>query len=87
MIFYEIPLLIESKLMKYFDIVIFIKAKRKLRLKRFKANGGEARLFNILNGKQLSDQKKSKFSNHVITNEKNFNILKSNLLGIIKLYA
>ena len=29
-LFYEIPLLIESKLMKYFDIIIFIKAKKKL---------------------------------------------------------
>ena len=28
-LFYEIPLLIESKLMKYFDIIIFIKAKKK----------------------------------------------------------
>ena len=29
-VFCEIPLLIESKLMKYFDIIIFIKAKKKL---------------------------------------------------------
>ena len=27
-LFYEIPLLIESKLMKHFDIIIFIKAKK-----------------------------------------------------------
>ena len=27
MLFYEIPLLIESSLMKYFDIIIFVKAK------------------------------------------------------------
>ena len=27
-LFYEIPLLIESKLMKYFNIIIFIKAKK-----------------------------------------------------------
>ena len=27
-LFYEIPLLIESKLMKYFNVVIFIKAKK-----------------------------------------------------------
>ena len=37
LLFYEIPLLIESKLMKYFNIIIFIKAKRNLRLKRFKS--------------------------------------------------
>jgi len=27
-LFYEIPLLIESKLMKYFNIIIFVKAKK-----------------------------------------------------------
>ena len=86
-IFFEIPLLIESKLMKYFDIIIFIKAKKKVRLKRFKAKGGDKELFIMLNNKQISDQKKSKFSDHVVVNEKNLNILKKNLLGIIKLYA
>ena len=30
LLFYEIPLLIESKLMKYFNLIIFIKAKRSL---------------------------------------------------------
>ena len=34
-LFYEIPLLIESKLMSFFDIIIFIKSKKKLRQKRF----------------------------------------------------
>ena len=77
-LFYEIPLLIENKLMKYFDIIIFIKAKKKLRLKRFQNKGGGRKLFNILNGKQLSDKKKIRFSDHVIVNEKNLNILKKN---------
>ena len=86
-LFYEIPLLIESKLMKYFDIIILIKAKKKIRLKRFKIKGGDVKLFNMLNNKQLPDKKKVKFSNHVVVNEKNLNILKRNLLGIIKLYA
>ena len=36
MLFYEIPLLIESKLTKYFDVIIFIKAQKKnLKLKEF----------------------------------------------------
>ena len=86
-LFYEIPLLIENKLMKYFDVIIFIKAKKQLRLKRFKTKGGNEKLFNILNNKQLSDQKKTKFSDYVVVNEKNLNILKKKLLGIIKLYA
>jgi len=82
--FYEIPLLIENRLMKYFDIIIFIKAKKKIRLKRFKAKGGDEKLFIMLNKKQLSDVKKAKFSDHIVVNEKNLNILKKNLLGIIK---
>ena len=44
-LFYEIPLLIENNLMNYFDIIIFIKAKKKLRLKRFKAKGGDRKAF------------------------------------------
>ena len=31
-LFYEIPLLIESKLMKYFNVIIFIKAKKKIKI-------------------------------------------------------
>ena len=86
-LFYEIPLLIESKLMKYFDVIIFIKAKKKIRLKRFKSKGGDEKLFNILNNRQMSDFEKTKFSDHVVVNEKNLNILKKRLLGIIKLYV
>ena len=85
-LFYEIPLLIESKLMKYFNVIIFIKAKKKLRLKRFKSNGGNKKLFNLLNSKQIIDKKKIKFSDHVVVNEKNLNILKKNLSAIIKKY-
>lgn len=85
-LFYEIPLLIENKLLNYFDVIIFIKAKKKLRLKRFKAKGGSKNLFNILNNKQLPDKKKAKLSDHVVVNEKNFYILKKNLISIMKLY-
>jgi dephospho-CoA kinase len=73
--------------MKYFDIIIFIKANKKTRLKRFMASGGNKNLFNFLNKRQFSDSKKTKFSDHVINNEKNYSILKKNLLGIIKLYV
>ena len=86
-IFYEIPLLIENKLMNYFDTIIFIKAKKKIRLERFKKKGGDKKFFTILNSKQLSDKKKIKYSDHVVVNENNLNILKKNLLSIIKLYV
>ena len=86
-LFYEIPLLIESKLMKYFDVIFFIKAKKSIRLKRFKLKGGEERLFDILNKKQLSDMKKVKYCDHVVVNEKKISILKNKLLDIFALYA
>jgi len=85
-LFYEIPLLIESKLMKNFNLVVFIKAKKQLRLKRFLSKSGDKKLFNLLNNKQMNDIKKIKFCDHVIVNEKNLNILKMNLLAIISKY-
>ena len=85
-LFYEIPLLIESKLMKYFNVVIFIKAKRKLRLRRFLSKNGDKKLFNTLNYKQMKDAKKIKYCDYVVVNEKNLNILKKNLLDIIHKY-
>ena len=85
-IFFEIPLLVESRLMKYFDIIFFIKAKKSLRLKRFKKKGGDRSFFNILNKKQFDDRKKAKHCDHIVVNEKNLNILKKNLLDILKNY-
>ena len=85
-IFFEIPLLVESCLMKNFDIILYIKAKKSLRLKRFKKKGGSKIFFNVLNKKQFSDKKKAKYCDHVIVNEKNLNIFKKNLLGILKKY-
>ena len=86
LIFYEIPLLIESKLMKNFDKIIFVKAKKNIRIKRFKLKGGSKKLFEILNNKQLSDAKKIKFCDYVVVNEKNLKILKKNLMDIFKKY-
>ena len=56
------------------------------RLKRFKAKGGNKKLFEILNKKQLSDKKKINFCDHVVINESNKKILKENLLDIINKY-
>ena len=86
LLFYEIPLLVESKLMKRFNVIVFIKAKKQLRLKRFLSKSGDKKLFNLLNNKQMNDTKKIKFCDHVVVNEKNLNILKMNLLAIISKY-
>ena len=86
LIFLEIPLLIESKLMKNFDVIFFIKSKKSLRLKRFILKGGNKELFHVFNSKQLKDEKKIKYCDHVITNEKSIIVLKKNLLKILKRY-
>ena len=83
-LFFEIPLLIESKLMSNFDLIIFIKANKRVRLKRFLLKGGNKRIFEILNNKQLSDNKKIKFCDHVVINEKNKKLLKKKLSDIIR---
>ena len=83
LLFFEIPLLIESNLIKNFDIILFIKAKKNIRLKRFKSKGGSIKLFKILNNKQFSDAKKMKYCDYVIVNEKNLMILKKKLLDIL----
>ena len=86
LLFFEIPLLVESKLTKYFDVVIFIKSKRSLRLKRYKFKGGSIELFSLLNKQQLKDDIKMKFCDHIVVNNKSLSILKKNLSNIIKLH-
>jgi len=85
-LFFEIPLLIESKLKKHFNVVLFIKSKKNLRLKRYVSRGGNIKLFKLLNDYQLKDSKKAKFCNHIFVNNGSLAVLKKNLLNIIKLY-
>lgn len=83
---FEVPLLVENKLIKYFDKVIFIKSSKKLRLKRFKSKRGDVKLFNILDNKQIKDTKKMKFCDYVVVNNKTISVLKKKLFNIIKNY-
>ncbi len=85
-LFYEIPLLIESRLMNFFNLIIFIKSKKETRLKRFKSKHGNKKLFNFLNNQQMSDKEKIKYCDYIVVNEKNLKILKKNLLRIISKY-
>tara|TARA_B100000963_G_scaffold295384_1_gene266268 strand:+ start:3604 stop:4170 length:567 start_codon:yes stop_codon:yes gene_type:complete len=85
-LFYEIPLLVESKLMNLFNVIIFIKSKKETRFKRFKLKQGDKKLFNFLNSQQMTDKKKIKFCDYTVVNEKNLKILKKELLRIISKY-
>jgi len=57
----EIPLLIESKLNKYFDKIVFVDAKKKIRLKRYLTINSNKNTFEILNKRQISPIKKKGF--------------------------
>ena len=85
-LFLEIPLLIESKLMKYFNVIIFIKSKRNLRLKRFKLKNGKTKMFSLLDDHQIKDVKKMQLCDHIVVNNKSISVLKKSLSNIIKLY-
>ena len=73
--------------MNYFDTIIFIKAKKSIRLKRFLLKGGDRKIFKILTNNQLADNKKIKFCDHVVVNDSNLKFLKKNLLDILRQYV
>lgn len=85
-IFLEIPLLIESKLMKYFDDIYFVNATTSNRLSRYLKRGGSKKVFKILNMRQLNTKLKLKYSDYVINNNSSLTILKKNVKNIIKKY-
>ena len=80
---FEIPLLIESKLMKYFDILIFLSARKNIRLRRFLKTGGNKELFRILDNRQMKPNKKKHFCHHVVQNNKSLKTLKKNINRIL----
>ena len=83
-IFFEIPLLIESKLMKFFDYIILVMAPKKSRLKRYIKNGGEKNMFYLLDKNQMSVKKKIRYCDYLIVNNKTKSVLKKKVNGIIK---
>tara|TARA_B100001057_G_C22622261_1_gene861044 strand:+ start:196 stop:759 length:564 start_codon:yes stop_codon:yes gene_type:complete len=87
-LFFEIPLLVESKLMKYFDIIILVIAPKNKRANRFCKKGGDILLFNILDNHQLKPKEKKKYSNFVIVNNQSIKSLKikvKNVMSKLKL--
>ncbi len=85
-LFLEIPLLIESKLKKYFDKIIFVDAKKKIRLKRYLKRNGKKKTFNLLNNRQLSPANKKKICDYTVNNNFSLAILKKNVKNFIKTY-
>ena len=81
-IFFEVPLLIESRLMKDYDVIILVNSKKKIRLKRYLKRGRDKKIFNLLDKRQLSPSKKIKFCDYVINNNKNLKKLKKTIKSI-----
>ena len=82
-VFFEIPLLIESNLMNFFDFIILVVSPKKNRLKRYLKSGGEKEMFNLLDKNQIPAQKKIKYCDFLIVNNKSKNILKKKVHDII----
>ena len=76
---FEIPLLIENKLNKYFDLIVNIAAKKELRLRRYLRRGGNKKIFTILDNRQFKNKKKIKNCDYVIYNNKSFKNLKKQI--------
>ena len=86
-LFLEIPLLIESKLNKYFDKLIFVKANTRLRLKRYLKKKGDIKTFNLLDKRQLSPIFKKNICDHTIVNNYSLAILRKNVKNLMKKYG
>ena len=82
----EVPLLIESKLNRYFDKIVFVDSKKKLRLKRYLQNNNDEKTFEMLNKLQLSPIVKKKACDFVINNNYSLVILKMNVKKFMKTY-
>ena len=78
-IIFEIPLLIESRLMKNFNKIVFVNASKKVRLKRYLKRGRNKKTFDLLNKRQISAARKIKFSDYVINNNNSLKFLKKNV--------
>ena len=86
MLFLEIPLLIESKLNRYFDKLIFVRANKNLRLKRYLRKKGDKKTFTLLDKRQLSPTLKKNICDYTINNNFSLAILRKNVKNFIKKY-
>mgnify|MGYP006152679737 CR=1 FL=1 len=86
LLFLEIPLLLESKLNKYFDKIVFVGARKNLRLKRYLEKKGDRNTFSLLDKRQLSPVLKKNICDYTINNNYSLAILKKNVKNFIKKY-
>ncbi len=82
-IFYEVPLLFEEKLSKDFDLTIFIKSDITKRKKRVLARGVSVNYFNLMNKKQINQNKKELLSDYIISNNSSVLNLRINIIKLL----
>ena len=88
MVVLDIPLLIENKLNKKDDVLLFVKSKKKEVLKRLKKRTNfDAKVLKSLNENQIILLKKRKLANYIVDNnftkiimKKKINFLKKKIL-------
>ena len=68
--------------MKDYDVVIFVNSSKKLRKERYLKRGKNEEMFNLLDKKQLSPQKKIEYSDYVINNNGSLKKLKKKIKTI-----
>ena len=78
----EIPLLFESKLSNKFNIILFVDATKKIRMKRYLLRGGNRDIFTILNNRQIKAKQKKKKSDYTIKNNYTYDKLKKNVVKL-----
>ena len=83
-IIFDIPLLIESKLGKYFDVIIFVGSKKKIRLKRYLRKKGTKQIFTILDKRQAKSNKKIKNCDYIIYNNRSLKVLRKKVKLLMK---
>lgn len=85
---YEIPLLVESKLMRNFNLVWFVSSKKKIRLKRYIKRKGkkEKTTFLMLDKRQINQKRKMKYSDKIIYNNYSIEKLKKSVKLLVSKY-
>ena len=86
LVIFEIPLLLESKLGRNFNTLVYVGAKKQVRLKRFLARKKSKSLFNLLSKRQMSPLFKQQKCDYTIYNNNSLALLKKNVKNFIKKY-
>ena len=83
---YEIPLLVEKKLINHFDLLLFVDAPKKVRLQRYIKKKGKKNIFLLLEKQQMKRNKKASYCDHIIVNNSSLAVLRNKIFNIMENY-